>query len=98
MCQAAPGLVITPPPVITAPFMSQIAGVPFAFCHSRSDLLSPLKSLRGTAAMSIVVVTAAARLLEALPSLITHVTVRVGLRLPLRGLLPDAKLIESSTD
>src|SRR5262249_20585948 len=71
----------------------------FARCNSRSELPSPLKSLRATdPAIEIVVVAAVLRLLDPPPSLTTHVTVRVRFRLPWLGLLPEEKVTESSTD
>src|ERR1043166_3906234 len=96
-CQAVPGLVSAPPPMIDVPFISQIAGVPSLFCQRKSDKASALKSLRTGDAMLMVVVAAVLRLFEALPSLTTQVRVRVLFTPPLVGFHPLANVTESST-
>ena len=96
------GVVIVPEAAKVSPLSNSTftSGVPANgwFCSSRSDLLSPSKSLRTDPLIEMVVVAAVLRLLEPLPSLTTQVRVRVRLRLPLLGLLPDEKVTESSTD
>src|ERR1700693_2403670 len=71
-----------------------VAELPFSVkCAFAATLLKV-----GAGTRSMVVVAAVLRLFEALPSLHTQVTVRVGWEPLLVGLLPDAKVTESSTD
>src|SRR5262249_37372424 len=91
------GAVIVAEPVMLVPFSnSTITSGWFdeVFWNRKSDALSPLKSLRTDPAIEIVVVAAVLRLLDPLPSLTTHVTVRVRFVLPLLGLLPEEKVTE----
>src|SRR5580700_1082429 len=82
-------------------FIHRVALPPPLLAQAMSERLLASKSPMPTKLSSgwklMVVVAAALRLFEALPSLTTQLTVRVGLAPELVGLAPEVNVTESST-